>query len=61
LFDGVDRRHELIYQIRSLAMLRPNTIVMSREEAIALLEELETVTDRLAKLKAELHQLADQA
>jgi hypothetical protein len=36
-------------------------MVMSREEAIALLEELETVTDRLAKLKAELHQLADQA
>jgi len=40
--------------------MRPNSWVLRREPAIALLEELEAATDQLAKLKAGLDRLAEE-
>jgi hypothetical protein len=57
----VDRTFELESQIRSLAMMRPDSLVLKREEAMSVLTELKDVTDRFNKLKVELRQLAEQA
>jgi hypothetical protein len=56
----VDRKHELVYQLRSIAMFPSNSWAIRREEAIQLLEELQDATDRLDKLRGELRRLAEE-
>jgi hypothetical protein len=54
----MDRRHEL--DRRSIVMLTPGVGALSREEALALLEELAAVRERLDKLQIGLRQLLDE-
>ncbi len=57
---GVDRRYELENKRRSLAMLSPQAPSgLTREEAIALIEEVQAAEDRLRALRAELRRLAE--
>ncbi len=56
----MDRTHELEHRRRSLAMLSPRTPSgLSREEAIALIEEVQAAEEQLRQLKGELRRLAD--
>ena len=56
----VERRYELDNLWRSIAMLTPNArAVMSREEALELLEELGDLHRRIEALRTELRRLAD--
>jgi hypothetical protein len=56
----MDRRYEIENLRRSLAMLPPGQLSgLRREEAMALLEDLQAVERRLATLRTELRRLAD--
>lgn len=55
----VDRRYELEIMRRSLAMLSPGVQALSREDAIALVEELTGVQDQLERLRDGLRRLID--
>ena len=55
---GLDR-HELERFRRSLAMLTPGQLALRREDALALLAELERVQERLELLQAELRRLPE--
>lgn len=57
----VDRRHELEIMRRSLAMLSPGVQALAREDAIALVEELTAVQDRLDHLREGLRRLIDES
>lgn len=57
----VDRRYELEIMRRSLAMLSPGVQALSREDAIALVEELTAVQDRLEQLRDGLRRLIEEA
>lgn len=45
---------------RSIAMLTPGTNALSREEALALLEELADVETRLDRLRRGVRRLVDE-
>lgn len=57
----MDRRYELEIMRRSLAMLSPGVQALSREDAIALVEELTAVQDRLQQLRDGLRRLIDES
>jgi hypothetical protein len=58
----MDRRYEIMSDIRSLACYQPGTLLgWKREQGMALLEELEAALDKLDKLRGELRRLADEA
>jgi predicted nucleic acid-binding Zn-ribbon protein len=60
MFPSVDRLSELESMRRSIAMLNPRTArVLDREEAMALLQELQDVQRRLWTLRHELRRLLD--
>ena len=62
MFYGVvDRRYELEIMRRSLAMLSPGVQALTREDAIALVEELTAVQDRLDHLREGLRRLIDDS
>lgn len=52
-------KHDLERLRRSLAMIAPGQLALRREEAIALLEDLAGVQERLDSLRTELRRLAD--
>jgi predicted nucleic acid-binding Zn-ribbon protein len=57
----MDRLSELESMRRSIAMLNPRTArVLDREEAMALLQELQDVQRRLWTLRHELRKLLDE-
>jgi predicted nucleic acid-binding Zn-ribbon protein len=57
----MDRLSELEGMRRSIAMLNPRTArVLDREEAMALLRELQDVQRRLWMLRQELRRLLDE-
>ena len=56
----MDRRHDLENLRRSVAMLQPTAMALSREEALALLEELAEVQRRLERLRAGLRRLVNE-
>lgn len=57
----VDRQYELEIMRRSLAMLSPGVQALTREDAIALVEELAAVQDRLDHLREGLRRLIDES
>jgi predicted nucleic acid-binding Zn-ribbon protein len=58
----MDRLSELESMRRSIAMLNPRTArVLDREEAMALLQELQDVQRRLWTLRHELRKLLDES
>lgn len=57
----MERQHEVEILRRSIAMLTPGQAALTREKALALLEELADVERRLARLKAALRTLADES
>ncbi len=57
----VDRFHELEIMRRSIAMLTPGSKVLSREEALTLLEELSEVRRRLDRLTLGLRRLVQDS
>ncbi len=62
MFPSVDRLSELESMRRSIAMLNPRTArVLDREEAMALLQELQDVQRRLWRLRHEIRKLLDDA
>jgi hypothetical protein len=56
----VDRRYELEYLRRSLAMLTRGQSALNPEEAMKLVTELTDVQERLDRLRAGLRQLLDE-
>lgn len=56
----MDRWHELENQRRALAMLPPEAAALRREEAMRLLQELQTMERRLRRLRAGLAALLEQ-
>ncbi len=57
---GMDHRYELETKRRSLAMLPHHAPSgLSREEAMALIEEVQAAEERLRRLKDELRRLAE--
>jgi hypothetical protein len=56
----MDRVSELEAWRRSIAMANPQSAALTREEAMALLRELQEVEQRLWALKRELRRLADE-
>jgi hypothetical protein len=57
----MERRYEIEYLRRSLAMLPPGRRdALDRERALALLDELVDVEERLDHLKHELRRLAEE-
>ena len=61
MVSDVDRRYELEVLRRSVAMLTPGARALTREQALALMEELQDVQQRLAQLRAALRRLVDEA
>lgn len=57
----MDRRHRLEVMRRSLAKLNPHQAALDREEALALLAELEEVDRALRELRAGLRDLLGEA
>lgn len=57
----MDRQFELETLRRSIALLSPGTRALSREEALALLEELAEVEGTLRSLRAGLRRLVDES
>lgn len=55
----MDRLHELESRRRSLAMLPPQSAALKREEAIALIRELEETERRLRRLRDGLVKLLE--
>jgi predicted nucleic acid-binding Zn-ribbon protein len=61
MFPSMDHFSELESMRRSIAMLNPCTArVLDREEAMALLQELQDVQRRLWSLRHELRKLLDE-
>ena len=57
----MDRRYEIDYLRRSLAMLPPGRRdALDRERALGILEELVEVQGRLDRLRQELKRLAEE-
>ena len=52
-------RHDLERLRRSIVMISPGQLALRREEAIALLEDLAEVQQRLDALRTELRRLAE--
>jgi len=61
MFPSVDRLSELENMRRSIAMLNPRAAALDREEAMALLRELQEVEGRLRTLQDGLRKLLDDA
>jgi hypothetical protein len=59
MFPFMDRLSELESMRRSIAMLNPRTSALDREEAMALLGELQDVERKLLTLRRELRRLLD--
>ena len=59
MFPLVDRLSELENMRRSIAMLNPRAAALDREEAMALLRELQEVEWRLRALQDGLRELLD--
>jgi len=57
MFPSVARSHELEDLRRSIAMLQPRTKVLTREEAMALIAELQEAMGRLNRLREDLNEL----
>lgn len=57
MFPSMDRLSELESLRRSIAMLNPRASALDREEAIALLAELQDVERRLRALRRGLREL----
>jgi hypothetical protein len=57
----MDRLSELESLRRSIAMANPRSPALDREDAIALLSELQDVQRRLCRLKYELQRLVDDS
>jgi hypothetical protein len=55
----MDRLHELESMRRSIAMLQPKAMALSREDAMRLIAELQDVERRLRHLKGGLQRLVD--
>ncbi len=55
----VARSNDLENLKRSIAMLSPKAMALSREEALSLLEELAEVQRRLERLRAGLRRLVE--
>jgi hypothetical protein len=55
----VDRLSELESMRRSIAMLNPRASALDREEAMALLAELQEMERRLRTLRGGLHRLLE--
>ena len=56
----MERRYELEYRRRSLAMLRPGADAgWRREEAIALIEDVQRLEERLEQVRGTLRRLAE--
>jgi len=60
MFPSMDRLHELESMRRSIAMLNPRSSALDREEAMALLQELQDVERRLRDLRNGLRRLLDE-
>jgi hypothetical protein len=60
MFPSMDRLSELESMRRSIAMLNPRTSALDREEAMALLGELQDVERKLLTLRRELRRLLDE-
>lgn len=57
----MERRYRIENLRRSLAMLEPGAVAgLKREEAMALLEELQGLDGRLRNLRNELRRLAEE-
>jgi hypothetical protein len=56
----VDRWHELENRRRALAMLPPEASALKREEAMRLLQELQTTERRLRRLRDGLSALLEE-
>jgi hypothetical protein len=52
-------KHELERLRRSIVMITPGQLALRREEAMALLEDLARVQERLDTLRTELRRLAE--
>jgi len=59
MFPSMDRLSELESMRRSIAMLNPRASALDREEAMALLRELQDVAYRLKTLRDGLQGLLD--
>lgn len=57
----MDRRYELETLRRSLAMLSPEMMALSREEAVRLVEELQQVWEQVDRLRDGLRKLLDDS
>ena len=55
----MDRYPDLESWRRSLAMANPGSAMMTREEGMALIAELQEAEDRLRRLRYELRKLLD--
>jgi hypothetical protein len=60
MFGAVDRLHELERMRRSIAMLQPKAMALSREDAMGLIAELQDLEVRLKRLKVGLQRLVDE-
>ena len=57
----MERRYELDRKLRSIAMLRPqHPAALTREEAMALVEELAAMEERLRRAREALRDLLDE-
>jgi hypothetical protein len=57
MFDSMDRFHELENWRRSLVMLPPGSLALDREDAVALIAELQEAEGRLRGLRDALKML----
>jgi hypothetical protein len=60
VFDQVDLRHELLILHRSVAMLRPDERALTRDQALALFEQLEDLQAELDRLRTGLRALLEE-
>jgi hypothetical protein len=62
MFVAMDRLHELERMRRSIAMLQPGTMALSREDAMRLIAELQDLERRMRALRDALRDvIRDQA
>ena len=59
VFPSVDRLHELERMRRSIAMLQPKPMALSREDAMKLIAELQDLERRMRDLRQALRAVLD--